>query len=278
VSLLLGDSMHISLSPSKIGYAQIKAGFKPALLHQKTWLINQPTTPSDNNQVDDFSLSMLDDTLNKVTSTKKISVVLSNQYVRYLVLPALPILTKKKAIADFAAHAFMEAFGEASTQWTVVVNPFNHGKSLLACATPTQLIHQLQTKCQQLKFKLNTIQPYLMAGFNLIRKKSRHTLSCLVQVENDGFLIALIAEQSWIKVVYFKQTLTSAALLKQIIQREMLLAEWPNQAVSLFTMGLPTHFNMHDARWQHERITPKKLIGLDSTIDDAVIMALSGHN
>jgi hypothetical protein len=278
VSLLLGDSMHISLSPTKIGYAQIKAGFKPALLRQQTWPINQPLTPDVNNQADSFSLSMLDDTLNKVTAKKKISVVLSNQYVRYLVLPALPILTKKKGIADFAKHAFMEAFGEASAHWTIVVNPFNHGKSLLVCATPTQLIQQLQTKCQQLKFKLNTIQPYLMAGFNLIRKKSRHTLSCLVQVESDGFLIALIAEQSWVRVVYFKQTLTSAAMLKQIIQREMLLAEWPNQAVSLFTFGLPMHFNMQDARWRHERIIPKQLIGMDSSIDDAVVMALGGLN
>lgn len=258
--------MLLSLSPTELTCVDRS--------HQATNLAKQPLIKLiESNQ----HLPLVLDALFKSFARKsQLDVVIANHSIRYLVLPALPRFTKKNIIEQYARHAFKEAFGELVNDWLIVINPINHGKTVLACACPKVLIKILMSNSQQHQLKLNQIQPYLMAGFNLIRKKNRHHATCLVQLESTGVLIALIAGDSWERVSFFKTPFSDESVLIEIIEREMLLANWNTQPMTVFSMGLNSAQKLNVASWHHVPVFPKLSHYKSNHLKPATLMALSG--
>lgn len=264
--------MLISLSPTQIVFVEKSDSKSVHYGKQRIWPINNQQSPNNG----EYSLSILDEVFSASKDRSALSLILANQYVRYLVLPGLPANSKKNVIEQYTKHAFIEAYGEVAGEWQIVINPFNHGKSVMACATPSKLINELLLKCKQLNIKVNTIQPYLMAGFNLLRKKENRAYICFVQAEAGGYLVALIADETWVSVNYFKQAIDDNALLTQTVKREMLIANWEDQPVSILSMGFSKKIQLNKANWKHERIMPKYLKASADGVDVSVLMALSG--
>jgi len=266
--------MLISLSPTQLAFIE-KSDIKE--VHhgkQKIWSIKK----SEHSQAkSERSLSVLDEVFKGSKDRSNVDITLANQYVRYLVLPSLPTKTKKHVFEQYAKHAFIETFGDIANEWQIVINPFNHGKSLMACATPSSLINEILDKCATFNIKVSSIKPYLMAGFNLLRKKKSQSHVCFIQAEAEGYLVALIVDETWVSVNFFKQSIDDEQLLLQTIKREMLIAHWENQPVSLFSMGVSTKFQFNQSNWKHERIMPKHLNNRAAVIDVAVLMALCGE-
>jgi hypothetical protein len=266
--------MLISLSPTQLAFIE-KSEIKE--VHhgkQKIWSIKKSEYSQNNSE---YSLTVLDEVFNGSKDRSALDLTLANQYVRYLVLPSMPTQNKKAVIEQYAKHAFIETFGEIASDWQIMINPFNHGKSVIACATPSILVNEILVKCGKLNITVNSIQPYLMSGFNLLRKKKNQSHVCFIQAEAEGYLIALLVDETWISVNFFKQSINDEPLLIQTIKREMLIANWEDQPVSLFSMGFSNSIKFNQANWRHERVMPKHLNNRTEVIDVAVLMALSGE-
>ncbi len=96
-----------------------------------------------------------------VFNQQTVNVVLSNTFVRYLVLPWQDNVVKESDWQAIAKHAFRQQFDAAANDWRVAVSFGGYGQTILAAAIDESLYAQLAASAQQLDFKLGTISPLL---------------------------------------------------------------------------------------------------------------------
>lgn len=156
-----------------------------------------------------------------------IRVVLSNQFMRYKVLPAMPVLMPASEKQMVAQQCFRDTHGEQVDQWTVAINPLPHGESVLVCAMDTALYQALHALAADFRCRLLSVKPYLMAGFNLARKHLQAEHSCFVQLESGRATLALIEQGQWRNIATTMLRDEPESSLLSALQRELLLAEMP---------------------------------------------------
>src|ERR1019366_5449843 len=88
-------------------------------------------------------------------------VVLSNHYVRFLVLPWNEAMLSGAEKMALVQHRFDEVYGEASSSWDFRLNEGSFGTPSLACAIPQKLLSQLKALFEASPLRLKSVQPYL---------------------------------------------------------------------------------------------------------------------
>ena len=167
-----------------------------------------------------------------------LTLVLSNQFVRYQIIPAMPAFSPADKVMAVATHCFRESYGDSVDNWTIRVSPIPHGDSLLISAIDTELVTAIETLCQKYQCRLNSLQPYLMSGFNSMRRQIGAGVSALVQVEAGRLTIALMRDGHWQNITAIKTVEDWSVDLAALISREMLLSGLQN--TGLQTTGLQT--------------------------------------
>lgn len=155
-------------------------------------------------------------------------VVLSNQLVRYKVLPAMPVLMPEAEKQMVAQQCFRDTHGDQVDQWTVAINPLPHAGSVLICAVDTALLQGLHALAKEFQSNLLSVKPHLMTGFNVARKHLRAAHGCFVQLEAGRATLALIEHGQWRNVATAMLRDQPEVSLLSALQREVLLAEMPN--------------------------------------------------
>lgn len=173
-----------------------------------------------------IAVSELEKLLMKSQCGLPITIVLSNQFVRYKIIPAMPALTAPTQVLAVAKHCFKEAYGDIADDWLIRVNPLPDGDSIIASAVDTSLVKMLEQITQKYKCKLKSIQPYLMSGFNAIRHQIKPLPSCYIQVESGRMTIALMRDGAWQCISGCSTGQDWSEPLSELIAREMLLAGW----------------------------------------------------
>ena len=212
-----------------------------------------------------------------------ISLVLSNHLVRYKIIPALPAFSSTEKVMAVATHCFRESYGDSVDGWSVRVNPLPHGDTLLVSAVDTELVSGIQMLCKQYGCKLSSIQPYLMTGFNSIRRQLDPSASCVVQVEAGRLNIALIRDGSWQSIAACTINEDWSKDLAALITREMLLAGWQNVQPKVYFLALPSFkdeqikqlFKQNNPAWQMLHTDHKAIAGYVPSQDQLYAVSLS---
>jgi hypothetical protein len=97
------------------------------------------------------------------------AVVLSNELVRYAMLPWQDAVSAPQDVRALARLQFEQIHGEAARGWTVQCHEGGWGQPTLACAIDTTLLEGLQAVLAARRMKLASVQPLLMAAFNAVR-------------------------------------------------------------------------------------------------------------
>ena len=95
-----------------------------------------------------------------------LTVVLSNHFSYYTVVPALPSLANDEEDAAFARYTFREVFGEGSAAWTLRVSGDSPDAPRLASAIDEALLASLRRDSAAAGVQLVSVQPYLMTAYN----------------------------------------------------------------------------------------------------------------
>jgi hypothetical protein len=220
-----------------------------------------------------------------------ITLVLSNQWLRYKIIPAMPAFSPADKVMAVATHCFRESYGDSVDSWMIRVNPLPHGDSLLISAVDAELVAAIEMLCKKHQCKLKSIQPYLMSGFNAMRHQLGAGVSCLVQVEAGRLTIALMGDGNW-------QSITATTFdnvrakdisadwsedLAALISREMLLSGLQNVQASIYFSALPSLqdekikqlFKQNNPAWQVLSTDHKAIAGYIPSQDQPYGMALS---
>jgi len=151
-----------------------------------------------------------------------VTVVLSNHYVRYALLPWSATLKTQAEWLALARHRFSSVHGPAAEEWIIRISETGRESPRIACAIDRALLTALEERISG-PASLVSVQPYLMAAFNRMRPVIGDA-SCWLVVEEPGRLtLALIQRGEWYAIRGRRKDEHWRMTLPEILDRESAL-------------------------------------------------------
>jgi hypothetical protein len=218
-----------------------KASFTLALTQQGLALRQTGANPqmlSDS----DFKLSELSSVLAAhahLIKGKSLQVVLSNTFVRYLVLPWRDGIYRQQDWQAIAQHAFRQQYGAIADDWRIKVRLQAYGNNVLAAAIDETLCEQLEACAKQLNFSINSITPLLFL-------LSEHENAWMLVAEPARLTLCQIKQGNWQQVLVDVPAQNQEyQQAEQLISRSLMhvsTTEQPNKIATYVSAGLNKHW------------------------------------
>jgi hypothetical protein len=136
--------------------------------------------------------------LQNLTLRAPATVVLSNHFVRYALVPWSNELSSEAEEDAYVRHHFARVHGERAKSWLLRSSEAPSGAPRLCSAIDRNLLEQLKAAFPKTgKARLVSVQPHLMAVFNRWRAAIPRSGAWLVLVEADRACAALHAKGRW---------------------------------------------------------------------------------
>ena len=150
---------------------------------------------------------------------QKASVVIADQFVRYVLLPWSDTLKTHAQWLALARHRFCAIHGPLAAEWEIKFAETAPAGPRLACAADRALIDALADAFVAAGVHLASVQPFLIAAFNQVRHLTGG--SCWLVVEEPGRLtLAFIQHGTWIAIRSRRIDERWRRVLPEIIERE----------------------------------------------------------
>ena len=162
--------------------------------------------------------------------TGVLGVVLSNHFVRYLLVPWSAQLASEEEFHNYAAAAFEEVYGEASSGWDVSVSAERSGAPRLAAAVDRSLLAAIRMGLAPTRLRLASVQPYLMAAYNRVARARTGSDFVFMLLEADRACILAAQGGKWCYVSTAAAP-EQADALSLLLAREMQLADLQGESV-----------------------------------------------
>ena len=194
MSRLLGERIKIAISPLRVALVRLAVGWgKPVVLERR----NLPCVAAEHGPNWNGALATLGGLLEPPKRlSAPVTVILSNHFVRYIVLPWSAELVTQAEETNFASARFVQVFGENARQWSIRTCDAPAGMERVSAATDAALLDALTRTIDESKLKLASCEPAFMAQFNA----SRHHIgdnAWLVSAEHGRILLACIDQGRW---------------------------------------------------------------------------------
>ena len=165
MSRLWPDRLLVSLAPAAVAAVRVTGRLRPRLADRQV----RPCDPDHGAEPWQGALAALDSAIDPLRGTPlRVTVVLSNHFVRYAVVPHDAGARTPDDQLALAAFQFRKIHGERAGAWTVRVAAVRPGLPGLASAVDTALIEALRARfLRRGAARLASVQPWLMAAFNL---------------------------------------------------------------------------------------------------------------
>jgi len=159
----------------------------------------------------------------KTTAT----VILSNHFLRYTLVPWRAELADAEEELSFTRHCFAKVYGKAAQQWDLRLSQEAPEMPRLASAVDTELLDGLRGMFDGAGIPLRSIQPQLMAAFNGFRGRVQQNNAWLAMLEPGNLCLALLQKGHWSRVRSMRIDSDWREALPLILEREALLADDP---------------------------------------------------
>jgi len=165
------------------------------------------------------------------------TVVLSNHFVRYLLLPWNPDLVTTQEELAFARTRFLQVFGEAAQNWVLKLSPANPGAPSVACAIERPLLEGVTALMAGSPLRLRSLQPALMVICNE-RNRMPAGEAWIAIAETGRLLIGALRAGEWVSLRSRPLNAHAVALAEVIEQEALLLGIEPgNEEIYLHRAG-----------------------------------------
>lgn len=220
MSRLSPEHFQIALSPHQVAMVKLSRSWKTSRVTQRKFLPCQPPVEKQPNW--STPLAALRELFPKTGAAgTPVRVVLSNHFLRYIVLPWSPELVTQSEELDYAQARFAQVFGDKARQWVVRTSDAPAGAERLAAAADAALLEELALALRASGMALKSCQPALMAQFNCCRREIRDN-AWLVAAERGRLLVARIHQQRW-RSVRMRPLHETVVPLQAILEQERLL-------------------------------------------------------
>jgi hypothetical protein len=129
----------------------------------------------------------------------ELSVVLSNHFIRYVVLPWSDVVSEEDWQA-LALHHFRSVYGDAALEWATTIAWQGPQRPVLACAAPKTLLDMLHATVRSAGMRLQSVSPYFVAAFNFSRRRLPNDDFWFGVVEPGRFSFGGVARGTWVSM------------------------------------------------------------------------------
>lgn len=235
------DQLRIGLGPSGLVVAGYRRGLRSGLVAKEMIPIEPP---ADDARPWQAAVDALPAALALCGGGRPhVTVVVSNHFVRYALLPWNAALKSEAEWLALARHRFLSVHGPAAEDWVVRVAETGHEAARLASAIDRALLAALEEKIAG-PASLASVQPYLMAAFNRVRPMLGNASRWLAIEEPGRVTLALVESGVW-RAIRSRRTDEHRRLtLSEVIERENALLALEAPCTQVF---IETHFTVDPA-------------------------------
>jgi hypothetical protein len=155
------------------------------------------------------------------------TVILSNQFLRYALVPWRAGLADAQEDLSYARHCFTKVYGKAALQWELRLSRQALEMPRVAAAVDPELLDGLRSVCQRAGIGLRSVQPHLMAGFNSAKRHLRQRSAWLALLEPGHLCLALLRDGQWSRVRNIRLEGSWREEFPPILEREAFLVDDP---------------------------------------------------
>jgi hypothetical protein len=280
VSLWFRDECRIVLRPHQLVLAQLRRDLTHRGLQRRVLAKRVVTCKAPANGEAPWSgaLKALEALLPDIADHRSYAtVILSNHFTRYAMVPWSDALTDETEELAYAQHTFSEMYGRDAGNWELRISPGLPGKPQLASAVDAGLLQSLRDMFGRQQVSLASIRPHLMAACNACRAALRRQSAWLALVEQGSLCLALLQDGrlSWVRTVR-----TGAHWHKELpflLNREALVATTaiPTDDVLLWAPDHQAIPAIAGGHWKIRQLQPAQLPGIGPELDGRFAMYLS---
>ena len=224
MSLSWRERTHIDFSPRQVEMLRFARGLKRTVKDRKIVTCLEATAggPAWLPAVEALRELLTHPNLGRADAT----VILSNHFVRYLLVPwSASLVTGEEQLA-FARMRFTQVYGEAAQRWMLRLSGAAPGSAQVAAAVERPLIDTLTTLLENSPFALRSIQPQLMSAFNGARNVMGHD-AWLAVAEPGRLQLGLLRGGRWLSLRSRPLNGETVALAEVLEQERLVLGLEP---------------------------------------------------
>lgn len=193
MSLLPHNELLISLSPHQVRLTRRHSRWRESAVHTLS-VACVPAGP----EVWSAPVAALENMLqHEPWNSGTTTVILSNHFVRYMLVPWSDLFLRKDEQAAYVRHLFSETYGELAARYTLRLSLSPPGKPRIASAVDTTLLERIRGIISTSGTRLHSIQPYLMSAFNEHRRALPKSGGWFVTVENGILVMTGSVHNCW---------------------------------------------------------------------------------
>lgn len=153
------------------------------------------------------------------------TVVLSNHFVHYTLLPGDPQLAGDEEEQAYIRLHFSRTYGEQAAHWAMRMSAAGHGGQQVASAVEQAFLDGLDHEIRVAGLELVSIQPYLMAQFNHWRHQLDGGAVWFVLAESGKVCLAQLEHGGWQGLRTIKMHTGMTDEVTYLLDREIVLAD-----------------------------------------------------
>ena len=281
MSLLWRDELRVVLAPDQV--ALVRLGWtltKRGPTRRVEAKIVVACTPASEGETPwDEAVRTLEKELPRVVARKSAAtVILSNHFMRYTLMPWNDELSGAAEEEAYARHCFRQIYGAAAEQWELRLSPEAAGQPQLASAVDRRLLAALRGVFERKGVALASLQPRLMAAFNHCQPSLQKRSGWFVLYEPGCLCLALLQHGHWASVRTMRIGSDWRDTLSTVLEREIYLAEAgaATDEVFLWAPELGKTELPESGRWKIHNLRPAVRASLVPAYEGRFAMALSG--
>ena len=182
----------------------------------------------------------------------KVTVILSNQFMHYVLVPWCDKLSGKNEEMVYARHCFGEVYGDAADAWELRLSPDRAGVPALASAVDKKLLDELRGLLVHAGVDIKSIQPHLMAAHNIFHASLHGRSAWLALLEPGNLCLVMLHKGQWTWIRKMRIGEAWHEELPMILEREECLAG-TEAAVNEVLLWTP---HLHDGDVLHADLEP----------------------
>lgn len=224
----------ITLLPQQVTIRRFSRGLRPAIKDCKTLACAQAKNATSwEPAVEALREALAHPNVEAADAT----AVLSNHFVRYLLLPWNPVIVTAQEEFAFARARFQQVFGDVAQNWVLKLSHGRPDIATVASAIERPLLESLVAAIAGSPLHLRSVQPRLMTVCNA-RRRMPSGDAWVVMAEPGRLLLGSLRQGEW-QSLRGRSMNGHAVDLKEIIDQECLLlgVEPDNEKVYLHRIG-----------------------------------------
>jgi hypothetical protein len=170
----------------------------------------------------------------KECADAELSIILSNHFARYQVIPWQDELQDESELIEFSRRSMRNAYGHDLAQWSLAMSLDRAGRPFVVSAVERLLLDELDACVVAQKRRLVSVRPLLMEAFNWARTWLNNAYQWLVIVEEGMICASLVGKGGWAVARSLRVRSDWPSEVVAMLEREQLLVDEAEKAQTVF--------------------------------------------